>query len=86
MSDDLDFSAATAARWTWQAEEIRRVGHQVVDLIAQHLTQLQANASAQTIRAAYTATGSFVSSSGTLAGGETINPFALTVTGVTANN
>lgn len=40
MSDDLDFSAATAARWTWQAEEIRRVGHRVVDLIAEHLTQI----------------------------------------------
>ena len=27
-------------RWEWSAEEIRRVGYRVVDMIAQHLTTL----------------------------------------------
>ncbi len=36
----LAFSSATAERWVWSAEEIRRVGYQVVDLIAAHLTSL----------------------------------------------
>jgi aromatic-L-amino-acid/L-tryptophan decarboxylase len=35
MSDDRD-------RWTWTADEIRRIGYQVVDLIAEHLHDLPA--------------------------------------------
>jgi aromatic-L-amino-acid decarboxylase len=40
VSDDLDFSPGTAERWTWSADEIRQVGHRVVELIAEHLTQI----------------------------------------------
>ncbi|HVC83422.1 MAG TPA: aminotransferase class V-fold PLP-dependent enzyme [Chloroflexota bacterium] len=36
----LDFSPETRGRWEWPAEEIRRVGYQVVDLIADHLAKL----------------------------------------------
>jgi len=39
-ADRLEFSPGTRARWEWSAEEIRRVGHRVVDLIAEHLTTL----------------------------------------------
>src|SRR5208337_5092360 len=39
-ADPLEFSPASHARWEWSAEEIRRVGHRVVDLIAEHLTTL----------------------------------------------
>lgn len=35
-----DFDPATRARWEWPVEEIRRVGHRVVDLIAEHLSSL----------------------------------------------
>jgi glutamate/tyrosine decarboxylase-like PLP-dependent enzyme len=34
------FGPEAAARWVWSAEEIRRVGRSVVDLIAAHLTDL----------------------------------------------
>jgi len=36
----LDFSPQTRRHWEWPAEEIRRVGYQVVDLIAEHLANL----------------------------------------------
>ncbi len=51
-------------------------------------TQLTVTTSpgAQAIRAVYSPTGAFVGSSGTLSGGETITPVALTVSGITANN
>ena len=51
-------------------------------------TQLQVTTSpaAQVIEAVYTPTGAFLGSSGTLSGGETITPLALTVSGITANN
>ena len=40
MSDELEFAPGQAARWTWSAADIRRLGHRVVDLIAEHLTQI----------------------------------------------
>ena len=43
-------------------------------------TELKVTGGAQTIRAAYTATGSFVSSFGILSGGESITKATLTVT------
>jgi aromatic-L-amino-acid/L-tryptophan decarboxylase len=36
----LDFGPETRSRWEWSPEEIRRVGHRVVDLIAEHLGTL----------------------------------------------
>lgn len=36
----LDFGPEMRLRWEWPAEEIRRVGHRVVDLIVRHLTTL----------------------------------------------
>ncbi len=36
----LDFRPETRSRWEWSDEEIRRVGHRVVDLIAEHLSTL----------------------------------------------
>jgi aromatic-L-amino-acid/L-tryptophan decarboxylase len=36
----LEFAPTTRHRWEWSADEIRRVGHLVVELIAQHLTSL----------------------------------------------
>ncbi|HEX8693816.1 MAG TPA: pyridoxal-dependent decarboxylase [Longimicrobium sp.] len=36
----LDFSPEERARWEWPADEVRRVGHQVVELIAAHLSSL----------------------------------------------
>ncbi len=39
-ADPLEFPPESRARWEWSAEEIRRVGHRVVDLIAEHLTTL----------------------------------------------
>ena len=39
-ADPLEFSPAARARWECSAEEIRRVGREVVDLIAEHLTTL----------------------------------------------
>ncbi len=38
--DDLDFDRSAAKRWEWPADEIRRVGHEVVELIARHLAEL----------------------------------------------
>ena len=51
-------------------------------------TQLRVSTApaAHVIRAVYTASAQFLGSSGTLAGGETVTPAGLTVTGVTANN
>lgn len=40
MSDELEFAPGQAARWTWSAADIRQLGHRVVDLIAEHLTQI----------------------------------------------
>lgn len=34
----IDFAPEQRSRWEWPAEEIRRVGYHVVDLIARHLT------------------------------------------------
>lgn len=36
----LAFAADTQRTWEWSADDIRRIGHQVVELIAQHLTSL----------------------------------------------
>jgi aromatic-L-amino-acid decarboxylase len=36
----LSFRSRTDSRWEWSPEEIRRVGHRVVDLIAEHLSTL----------------------------------------------
>jgi aromatic-L-amino-acid decarboxylase len=35
-----DFAPETRRRWEWSRDDIRRVGHLVVELIAQHLTSL----------------------------------------------
>ena len=40
MSDFADAADPLALGWEWSAEEIKRYGYQVVDLIAEHLTQL----------------------------------------------
>jgi len=40
MPGGTDFDGSSAERWEWSADEIRRVGHQVAELIAQHLTEL----------------------------------------------
>ncbi len=40
MPDGTDFDGSAAERWEWSADEVRRVGHQVVELIAQHLSEL----------------------------------------------
>ncbi len=40
MSDFADERDPLALGWEWSAEEIKRVGYQVVDLIADHLTRL----------------------------------------------
>jgi glutamate/tyrosine decarboxylase-like PLP-dependent enzyme len=40
MDNPLEFTPAARQRWEWSPEAIRRVGHQVVDLIAHHLTSL----------------------------------------------
>jgi glutamate/tyrosine decarboxylase-like PLP-dependent enzyme len=42
MPPDVPAQSAGDSRFTWSAEEIRRVGHRVVDLIAEHLTKLPA--------------------------------------------
>ena len=50
-------------------------------------TQLHVTSpAADAIRAVYTPTGNFSASTGTLAGGQTVTPFTLTTTGVTAND
>jgi|RhiMetdeSRZDD1v2_1073273.scaffolds.fasta_scaffold25754_6 aromatic-L-amino-acid/L-tryptophan decarboxylase len=36
----LEFAPEMRQRWAWSADDIRRVGHLVVDLIAHHLTSL----------------------------------------------
>ena len=36
----LEFTPETRRRWEWSPDDIRRVGHLVVDLIAHHLTSL----------------------------------------------
>ncbi len=36
----LEFTPEARRRWEWSADDLRRVGHLVVDLIAQHLTSL----------------------------------------------
>ncbi len=40
MSDFAEDTDPLALGWEWSAEEIKRVGYQVVDLIADHLTRL----------------------------------------------
>lgn len=40
MSDFADAADPLALGWEWSAEEVKRFGYQVVDLIAEHLTQL----------------------------------------------
>ncbi|HEY8286789.1 MAG TPA: aminotransferase class V-fold PLP-dependent enzyme [Chloroflexota bacterium] len=40
LSSPLDFPPEARRRWEWPAEDIRRVGYQVVDLIADHLANL----------------------------------------------
>jgi glutamate/tyrosine decarboxylase-like PLP-dependent enzyme len=37
---DLEFAPETQPRWEWSPDDIRRVGRQVVELIAHHLTSL----------------------------------------------
>jgi aromatic-L-amino-acid decarboxylase len=37
---DFEFSDASRARWEWPAEEVRRVGYRVVDVVAEHLCRL----------------------------------------------
>jgi len=36
----LEFAPEARRRWEWSADEIRHVGHQVVELITRHLTAL----------------------------------------------
>jgi hypothetical protein len=55
-------------------------------ILATAATQLQVAGGAHVIRAVYTPTGSILGSAGTLAGGETVTPLALTVTGFTAGD
>jgi glutamate/tyrosine decarboxylase-like PLP-dependent enzyme len=39
---ELDFPSASRERWEWSADDVRRVGYRIADLVAEHLSELPA--------------------------------------------